>query len=74
MIMDVHDQIKRLKRDNVALLASLKEMRDAAAAMMRVIAVSTRSIDEMEREFLRVGIKDGFGSRAQNAIGQAEKE
>ena len=53
------------------LLESVKELREAAAAMMRVIASHIELIPEMARECQRVGIKDGFGTRAQAAIAKA---
>lgn len=59
------------------LLAALKEMRDAMAATMRVISMHKDSggiIESMSREFKSIGIQDGFGVRAQQAVAQADKK
>ena len=55
------------------LLAALKDMRDALAAMMRVVAMHKGAIaEEFGQEIDRLGIRRGFGVRAQNAIARAE--
>ena len=55
------------------LLAALKDMRDALAAMMRVVAMHEGAIaEEFGQEIDRLGIRRGFGVRAQDAIARAE--
>lgn len=67
-----HEANARLRSISTDLLASVKELREAAAAMMRVIANHVELISEMGAECQRAGIKDGFGKRAQEAIAEAE--
>ena len=59
------------------LLASLKEMRDVAAALFRVIdgAVECKAdiIDDLHEEFEKAGIPNGFGVRANTAIAKARR-
>lgn len=43
---------------------SLLEMREACAGLFRVISHSGDIIDAMEKEFQRIGLKEGFGKRA----------
>lgn len=54
-----------------ALLYSLQEMRDACAACFRVVSRHPL-VDEMKAEFDRIGIQDGFGVRADQAIAKTE--
>jgi len=56
------------------LLASLKELREAAAAMGRVIAEhgDDELVDELIAELERCGIAHGFGARADAVIAKAE--
>lgn len=60
------------------LRASLMEMRDAAAAMMRVInnAVDSKAdiIDDLEDEFKAAGVENGFGVRADRVLAAGEQE
>lgn len=53
------------------LLASCKELREAAAAMMRVLFDAGLE-DQLVLELLSAGVKDGFGKRAGDVIAKAE--
>jgi hypothetical protein len=53
------------------LLAALKDMREACAAAMRVMAVHEWETDAWLIECRRLGIEDGFGKRADEAIRKA---
>lgn len=55
------------------LVASLKEMRDACAAALRVIAANGLA-DEFAAELRRSGVDRGFGCRADRAIFNATGE
>ena len=57
---------------NEDLLNSLKEMREACAACFRVILQFDGATDILDAEFRRIGIREGFGQRASQAIAQAE--
>jgi hypothetical protein len=54
------------------LLAALKEMRDACAAAMRVIARHEGQTGEFVLELKGAGVADGFGVRANALIAKAE--
>lgn len=49
------------------LVVSLTEMRDACAAAMRVLA-KWELAEEFEKELIRVGVKNGFGVRANELL------
>jgi hypothetical protein len=53
------------------LLRVAKELREACAACFRVIC-DHGAIDAVEAELKRIGIKDGFGKRAQDTIAEVE--
>lgn len=56
-----------------ALLESCKELREAAAAMMRVLSRHPQLADDLQAELSATsGVSDGFGVRAQHAIARAE--
>jgi len=64
---------------NAALISSapelyqyLAEMREALAAAFRVIAQVPNLSLKLEAEFKHIGLKDGIGVRAQNALAKAE--
>ena len=56
------------------LLAACKELRKACAAAMRVMSALADALPEQRffEELKNVGIKDGFGKRAQAAVAKAE--
>lgn len=55
------------------LYEALKDMREAVAAMLRVIAMHPGTIaEEFGEEIQRAGVAVGFGTRAQHAIAKAE--
>lgn len=58
------------------LLTALKDVRAAAAAMARVISQAVEAkadiMDDLEDEFIRSGVLNGFGVRADAAIARAE--
>jgi hypothetical protein len=55
------------------LLSACKELREALAALMRIVARSDYAMIEAWGEDLqRLGIADGFGVRAQYIIDKAE--
>ena len=54
------------------LYEALKEMRNACAAAMRVIATDALAVTEWEAELRRIGVTDGFGVRANAALAKAE--
>lgn len=54
------------------MLASLKELREAVAACFRVFAMDGHEPQDLEEEFTRIGLKNGFGKRAQDVIAKAE--
>lgn len=57
------------------LLAATKEVRDALAALMRVIhgqPDEAAFVGEWQRELERIGIAPGFGVRADAAIAKTE--
>ena len=61
-----------------ALVAALRETREAAAACFRVIADQDSKhidgiLDQVEVELAKAGVKDGFGVRADAALALAEK-
>lgn len=55
-----------------ALLASLKEMRDAMAAAWLVIAQGRKAPDRFRTELEAAGVKPGFGKRADDLIAKIE--
>ena len=55
------------------LLASLKEMREALAAAMRVI-LTYGMTQEFDTELRRIGMKPGFGVRAEDIIKHFETD
>lgn len=55
------------------LYEALRDMREAVAAMLRVIAMHPGTIaEEFGEEIQRAGVAVGFGTRAQHAIAKAE--
>lgn len=54
------------------LLASCKELREAMAGAMRVIAEHGALVEAFEAEMRRIGAKDGFGVRVEEAVAKAE--
>lgn len=46
---------------------SLWDLRNATAAAMRVMA-RNKLVDEFEKELLAAGVREGFGTRGQDAI------
>ena len=63
--------IVRAVNNHDALLEACKEMRGAAAAMMRVID-SLAAVEMLEAELKAAAIEPGFGVRVQAAIAAAE--
>lgn len=62
-----------MSAEQKALLAALKETRDAAAACFRVIgALGDQAINALDHELTAAGVKKGFGERAAAAINRAE--
>lgn len=61
----------RLNAAAGALLASLKEMREAAALAVRMLVEAGLS-DEYIARGHALGIEDGYGARASDAIAKAE--
>ena len=60
--------------DNKAeIIACLKEMREACAALMRVCAIAG-VIDDAIEESHRSGVRDGFGVRCKELIERLERE
>ena len=60
--------------DKKEIIGVLKEMWAANAACFRVIVFQNGLVDELEVEYKRIGVKDGFGLRCQNLIDKLEKE
>lgn len=56
------------------LLEACKELREVAAAAMRIIDIKKESMDLFEKELKRMGIKNGWGVRIQKAIDQVYKD
>ena len=60
-----------------ALTQALKDMRDALAALMRVVDSQRQStadaiIEDWRKELRQIGVKDGFGARADAALTGAQ--
>jgi hypothetical protein len=69
-----HEADGRLLAAAPDLLLSCMELREACAACFRVIAHRSETVDEMEAELKRVGLKPAFGVRGQEAITKATGE
>jgi hypothetical protein len=67
-------EIDRLCAINAELLSSCKELTDACAACFRVIARETGLPQKLDEEFQRIGLVEGFGTRAKAAILKADTQ
>ncbi len=65
--------IVRCVNNHDGLVKALKEMREASAAMMRVIAWAESDLTgALANELSSVGIEPGFGARAEAALAKLE--
>lgn len=69
---DAIDEIEALRARTAALLAAAKEAREACAALFRFAATTDRADVAMEM-IADAGVRDGFGSRLQVAIEEADR-